>query len=102
MSHFRRTGASVDTFGLVGSSLYLLYVHPGHGIWTWQERDGARKEVDGMNGITTVNLSSAVPLDSSYEKPKEFVPGGILVAVDWTHMRLLALRLDGATLGGAQ
>jgi hypothetical protein len=101
-SRFQRRKGAVDTFGLVGTSLWMLYVHPGHGVWLWKERDGSATDVDGPSASTTVSVDNAVPLVAGDAKPKEFVPGGVLVAVDWTRMRAVALKLDGAMLGGAQ
>lgn len=99
---FRKGSNGVDRFGFNGASLDLLYVHPGHGVWVWRDRDGSRTDTDGPSGLTMVDITAGLPLGGNYDKPKEFVPGGILVAIDWLRMRILTTRLTGAMLGGAQ
>ena len=80
----------------------MIYVEPGHGAWLWWGSAGSLGVVNGANGISTVAVDSAVPLKAGNATLKEFSPGGILVAVDWQRMRVLAARLDAAMLGGAR
>src|SRR5438094_838575 len=35
------------------------------------------------------------------DRPKEFVPGGVMIALDAFHMQLYAVRLDGSILNGS-
>ena len=99
---FHKRNGTVSGFALGATTMAMMYVHPGHGVWRWSAVDGAPSDPDGPNGITNVTVDQATPLQVAYGKPTEFVPGGILVAVDWHFMRVLAMRLDEATLAGAQ
>jgi len=97
------SGSSVvDLFGFDHPVLDLLYVHPGRGAWTWIAVDGRLLDRDAGNGITLIAAGDGTPLGDVHGKPpSEFTPGGVLVAIDWYHMDVLATRLDAAVLGGA-
>jgi hypothetical protein len=101
---FRHSGgsAAVDLFGFDHPVLDLLYVHPGLGAWTWNAVDGRSLDRDRPNGVTLIAAGDGTPLGDTRGKRDEFSPGGILVAIDWYHMEVLAIRLDAAILGGAR
>lgn len=100
---FRRSAGSsaVDLFGFDHPVLDLLYVHPGLGAWTWNAVDGRAFDRDNANGVTLISVADARPLGDTRGKPAELTPGGVLVAVDWYYMEVLAVRLDAAVLKGA-
>lgn len=100
---FRRSAGAnaVDQFGFDHAVLDLLYVHPGRGAWTWNAVDGRVLDRDASNGITLVAAGDGTPLGDTNGKASEFTAGGVLVAIDWFNLEVLALPLDGAVLGGA-
>lgn len=82
--------------------LDLLYIHPGKGIWTISAADSYASDADGeSNGVTAIALSSARSLVGD-APPKDFVPGGVLVAIDLYMLDVVAERLDGKTISGVQ
>jgi hypothetical protein len=102
---FRRSAQSsaVDLFGLAHPVLDILYVHPGVGAWTWIAVDGRGLDPGPADGITRVAVGDARAVGDAHDKPpNEFVPGGLLVAIDWYHMSVVAARLDSALLGAGQ
>jgi hypothetical protein len=93
----------VDRFEFHRPLLDALYVHPGLGAWTWIASDGSSSDKDGRpNGVTTIELSGGRPLKGSKTPPQGFVPGGLIIAIDWWHMDVLALRVNEALLAGAR
>jgi len=102
---FRRGGRSpsVDVFGLAHPVLDILYVHPGVGAWTWIAVDGRGLDGGPPDGITRVAVGDARAVGDAHGKPPNgFVPGGLLVAIDWYHMSVATARLDDALLGAGQ
>jgi hypothetical protein len=99
-------GGAVDTFTFRYPTLDMVYVHPGHGVWLLHGVGGTPSSNDGQNDghyETGVNVGDAISLLPEGEaKPKEFVAGGTLVAVDVLSYEAFALRLTGAQIGGAQ
>ena len=99
----RKSGAdAVDRFSFDHRYLLLLYVHPGLGAWTWYAMDGARTDLDGSNGSTLVALADGKPLGTAGKVTKAFVPGGLLVAIDYVHFEAAVVHVDEALLGGAR
>ncbi len=100
---FRRSehSAVVDRLGLEHPVVDVLYVHPGLGAWTWIAADG--RGLDPADGVTLIGTGDAKSIGDPHGKSLgEFAPGGIVVAVDWYHMEVIAARLDGALLGGGK
>ena len=88
----------VELFSHATPFLDFLYIHPGKGVWTVSGRDSHASDADGeIDGVATVALSSAKALTGE-GTPKDFVPGGILVAIDLYRMNVVAERLDGQML----
>jgi hypothetical protein len=101
---FRRSGSSsaVDLFGLGAPVLDVLYVHPGIGAWKWIASDGRGLDPGPADGITRVAVGNAKSIGDPHGKPPDaFVPGGVVVAIDWYHMSVVAGRLDNALLEAA-
>jgi len=96
------SGPAIDRFVFDRPYLDLLYVHPGLGAWTWSAMDGAPTDEDGTNGSTAVSLSKGKAIANGAQPPAAFVPGGILIAVDFTALRIAAIRVDDALLRGAR
>ena len=100
---FRRAGAQIDTFAFDHPVLDLLYVHPGQGAWTWSTAEGAIADRDKTGARTSINLADGHSLDDNPNlKPIAFVPGGVVVAIDWYKMQVVSVRLDANALGGGQ
>jgi hypothetical protein len=101
---FRKThgGSSVDGFAYNHPTLELLYIHPGHGVWTWSAADGRALDQDGPNGVTFISAADGSKVGGTTEGATEFALGGTMVAVDWYKMQYTVVHLDGAILGGAQ
>lgn len=79
--------------------LDLLYVHPGKGAWTISAADSFPTDADGeSNGVTAIALSGARSLTGDGTKAKDFVPGGILIAIDLYKLDVVAERLDAKML----
>lgn len=93
---------AVDRFAFDHGYLELLYVHPGLGAWTMSGIGGTTANRDEPKGSTVVSLTDAKPVGSNISKPAAFVPGGILVAVDFTRLDVAVVRLDSAIIGGAR
>jgi len=102
---FKRDAAGLLT-QLASASPWLnaVYVHPGGGVWLMTADDGQPDDFDGRpDGFTTLALQSFKSLGVPGERPKEFVPGGVLIVIDPFRMQLYAVRLDGSILkGGGQ
>lgn len=97
----RSAGSSVvDRFALDHPVLDVLYVHPGRGAWTWNAMDGGRLDRDGANGVTLIAVDDGRPLGDTQGKASELTAGGVLIAIDWYHLEVLAVQLDGAMLRG--
>lgn len=80
----------------------FLYIHPGKGVWTIHGRDSHPTDADGeSDGVASVSLFSARVL-SGDGAPKDFAPGGILVALDLYRLNVIAERLDGQMLSEVQ
>jgi len=92
---------SAGEFAFDHPMLEMLYVHPGHGAWTWSAMDGRLLDLDGPNGMTRVALDAGTPVDGTGHV-SSFVPGGSLIAVDPYKMQVVATRLTGAMVGGGQ
>lgn len=82
--------------------LDLLYIHPGKGVWAISAADSFPSDADGeSNGVTAIALSKAKALAGN-GTAKDFVPGGVLVAIDLYTMDVVAERLDAKTLEEVQ
>jgi len=92
------SGLGADRLSLDHPFLELLYVQPGLGAWTWSARDGGSNDRDDVGGVTTVDLTDGQNLAGSSELPAHFSTGGVLVAIDWFKLQILAVRLDAALL----
>jgi hypothetical protein len=99
-----RKGPSLeaDRFSFDHGYLDLLYVHPGLGSWTWSAVGGTKADNGGPNNSTIVSLADAKPVGQSGSKPASFLPGGILVAIDFTHLEIAVVRVDQQLVGGAR
>lgn len=99
----RRNGkGDLELFAFSSPFIDFLYIHPGKGAWTVHGRDSHTTDADGQSdGITSVALSSARPLAGD-AAPKDFSPGGILVALDLYRLNVVAERLDGQMLSEVQ
>jgi hypothetical protein len=98
---FRRRGNDVTQFAFDHPSLDLLYLEPGRGAWSCTESDGSVTDDDGPNGVTTLSIARCQPIGGGAGKAQAFHPGGVLVAIDMIRLEAIAMRLDGAVLGGA-
>jgi hypothetical protein len=98
----RKRSNDVSQLAFGHAFLDLLYLEPGGGAWTSSDSDGSATDEDGPNGKTTVSADRFKPLIASDKPLKQLRPGGILVAIDMIRLEVLALRLDGATLGSGQ
>lgn len=96
------SAGTADRFAFDHRFLLLLYVHPGLGAWTWYAMDGTPADLDGSNGSTAVSLADGKAVGAAGKVPKEFAPGGLLVAIDYIHLELAVVPVDQALLGGAQ
>ena len=93
---------TADHFSFTHGYLDLLYVHPGTGAWTWSAVGGSTADNRGPNGSTVVSLADGKPVGQAAQKPPSFLPGGILVAVDFIRIEIAVVRLDQQLIGGAQ
>ncbi len=93
---------SVDRFAFTHGYLDLLYVHPGLGAWTWSALAGTTADNRGPNGSTIVSLADGKPVGQPAQKPPSFLPGGILVAVDFIHLEIAVVSVDQQLIGGAR
>jgi hypothetical protein len=94
--------AQIDQFVFDHPLLEMLYVHPGLGAWVWSGRNGATDDATTAIGMTVASLADAKPIAAGREKaPKAFVPGGVIIAIDWYKVEVLALHVSEATLAGA-
>ena len=100
----RSTNGNIDLFGHPHPSVNLLYVHPGLGAWAGFAFDGAKpSDADGTpNGIATIRLSNLTPVRGATPPPIEFVPGGVLFALDYHTVDIAVVRVDGAMLKEVQ
>jgi hypothetical protein len=94
--------SSVDRFAFDHGYLDLLYVHPGLGSWTWSAVGGGTADNGGPNNATIVALAAGRPVGQSGSKPAGFLPGGILVAVDFIHLEIAVVHVDEQLIGGAR
>jgi hypothetical protein len=92
----------VDRFAFARSYLLLLYVHPGKGAWTWYATDGTAGDLDGRNGSAVVSLAAGEAVGAPSSPSSAFVPGGILVAIDYINLDLAVVRVDEALIRGAR
>ena len=98
-----RTNGNLDGFLHERPYLDLLYVHPGKGAWTVRAADGSPTDADSKSdGVTTVTLAGARSLLSNGTPPASFVPGGILVAIDFYGFDVVAERLDAKLFSEVQ
>jgi hypothetical protein len=93
---------SVDRFAFDHGYLDLLYVHPGLGSWTWSVTGGSTPDNGGPNNSTIVSLADGKPVGQSGSKPASFVPGGILVAVDFVRIEIAIVHVDQQLIGSAR
>jgi hypothetical protein len=94
--------ASVDRFAFDHGYLDLLYVHPGLGSWTWSAMGGTTPDNGGPNNGTIVSLTDAKPVGQAASRPGSFLPGGILVAVDFVHLEIAVVHVDQQLIGSAR
>jgi len=96
-------GGVIDRIAFGHPSLYLLYVHPGEGAWTWTATDGDPvTDADGHNGITVVSLNKAQPVGGGLPGITDLALGGTLVAIDPDRMEIGTVHIDGKLIGGAR
>jgi hypothetical protein len=82
--------------------LDLLYIDSHGGAWTISAADSYDSDADGeSNGVTAVSLSNARSLTGD-APPKDFAPGGIVVAIDLYTMDVVAERIDANSLAQAE
>jgi hypothetical protein len=93
---------STDRFAFDHGYLDLLYVHPGLGSWTWSAVGGSTPDNGGPNNATIVSLAAGKPVGQSGSKPASFLPGGILVAIDFMHLEIAVVHVDQQLIGGAR
>jgi hypothetical protein len=93
---------STDHFAFDHGYLDLLYVHPGLGAWTWSAVGGTTSTNGGPRNSTLVSLSDGKPVGQSGAKPPAFLPGGVLIAIDFTRLEIAAVPVDQLLIGGAQ
>jgi hypothetical protein len=101
---FRHGKASgqIDQFIFDHPLLEILYVHPGLGAWVWSGRNGTTDDGVTAIGMMVASLADAKPIAAGREKPPNaFVPGGVIIAIDWYKVEVLALHVSEATLAGA-
>lgn len=101
----KRASGLLDQVTSMAPWIHGVYVHPGGGAWLLSAYDGQAGDADSKrDGFTSIALPSFKPLSEAAERPKEFVPGGVLIIVDPLHMRLDSALLDGSILNsrGAQ
>jgi hypothetical protein len=100
----RSAAGAIDLFGHGRASIDFLYVHPGAGAWTGFAYDGASdSDGDGKaDGVATVRLTSLKPVPGASGPPAEFLPGGVIFAIDYHRLDIAVVRLDGAMLSGAR
>ena len=94
--------SSVDHFIFGHGYLDLLYVHPGLGAWTWSAVGGSTADNGGPNNSTIVSLADAKPVGQSGARPAAFLPGGILVAIDFAHIEIAVVHVDQQLIGSAR
>lgn len=92
-------GASVDRFLFDRSYLDLLYVHPGKGAWYWSEMSGTSTDKSAVRGKTAVSAEQAISMAGGGDKPKDFSPGGVLIAVDFMHLEVTSARVENLPIG---
>jgi hypothetical protein len=104
LSHPFRKGQSqaVDRFVYDHGYLDLLYVHPGAGAWTWSVIGGSTPENGGPNNSTIVSLADGKPVGQSGKQPPSFLPGGLLIAIDFTQLQFAVVPVDQQLLGDAR
>jgi hypothetical protein len=91
---------ALDEFSTDIGSLDALYFQPGKGAWVGHVDDGDAADGDlKQDGKTTLRLGEMTPLLTLADRPREFGPGGILVAIDIFSMQVFASKVDGL-LGG--
>lgn len=101
---FRKTDAStVNTFLHAHTFVDLLYVTPAGGAWAIRANDGGAEDGDSASdGTTTILLEKLQPIDTGDERPKAFMPGGLLFAIDFSEMNIAVIRLTSSIVGGGQ
>jgi hypothetical protein len=101
---FLRKGAkgAVTQFSFDHMVIDALYLEPGRGAWTCSDTDGSSTDQDGANGLTTVDVGRCRSILASNDAPSELRPGGVLVAIDFYRMEVLATRLDTDAIGRAR
>jgi len=82
--------------------LDLLYVHPQTGAWTWSAVGGTSPEKDGPPNSTIVSLTDGKPVGQAGQRPLSFLPGGTLVAVDFSRLQIAVVPVDEQLIGGAR
>jgi hypothetical protein len=93
---------SVDSFSFDHGYLDLLYVHPGLGSWTWSAVGGSTANNGGPNNATVVSLAAGKAAGQPGSRPTSFLPGGILVAIDFTRLEIAVVHVDQQLIGGAR
>ena len=98
----RAGGSAVKEFAFDHPVIDLLYLEPGGRGWTCSDADGSSTESDGPNGLSTVSVDRFRAIPPAADHPAELRAGGVLVAIDFIRMEVVAVRLDAATIGGAK
>lgn len=93
---------NVDRFSFDHTYLDLLYVHPGTGAWTWSAIGGTSPDKSGPPSSTTVSLIDGKAVGQAGKKPPSFLPGGILVAVDFMRLQIAVVHVDQQLIGDAR
>jgi hypothetical protein len=92
---------NVDRFSFDRGYLDLLYVQPGTGAWTWSVIGGTTADNGGPKNSTIVSLIDGKAVGQARQKPPGFLPGGILVAIDFSRLHIGVVRVDQQLVEGA-
>lgn len=93
---------NADQFLFDHDFLDLLYVHPGGGAWTWSVVGGTFADQDGARNSAIVSLIDGQPVGQAGQKPSSFLPGGTLVAIDFSRLQIAVVHLDQQLIAGAR
>ncbi len=88
-----------DAFVSSGRAFDLLYLHPGHGAWSWVDVTRPPAGAPPASGLAAAPLEDAKPLTGA-ALPTSFSPGGLLVAIDDLTLEVQVSRITGN--GGLQ
>jgi len=99
----RKHDAVVDEIDWPSHAAYLLYIHPGKGAWTGFSSDATPASHNPGDYLSSLTLTQLHPLlKGNTDKPSQITPGGTLFLVDAYDLRMSAVKVDGAMIGGAK